>query len=111
MGGEYCGAVGDGVREVLDDELELGIGFREGDAGAAGGSADLCVWSMGIFCVESGMDSGRGDPYVDDNRLAKARPVKSRQQMLQACSVAGLNTLHVRCKAIGEFRGLSKKLK
>ncbi len=41
--GENGGAVGDGVREVLDAESELGECGREGDGGAAGGAADLRV--------------------------------------------------------------------
>lgn len=41
--GENGGAVGDGVREVLDAESEVGECGREGNGGAAGGAADLRV--------------------------------------------------------------------
>ena len=41
--GENGCAIGDCVREVLDDEPELGKCGCEGDGGAAGGAADLMI--------------------------------------------------------------------
>lgn len=47
---EYFGALSDGVWEVLDEEVELRKCLGEGDAGTAGGAANLDAMLMRFLC-------------------------------------------------------------